>query len=73
MPGRFGSTILCRPADPVAHKFFEQFGRDRTAEQIALRRIAIGGAQERQFGIGFHALGDDLELQRWAELEDGRG
>ncbi|RMS60168.1 hypothetical protein ALP65_04561, partial [Pseudomonas aeruginosa] len=47
-------------------------GRHRPAEQEALQRIAAEAGQELLLGLGFHALGDDLQVQRAAEGDDRR-
>ena len=47
-------------------KRLKVLGRDRLAEQVALNLVTGVLAQERLLAFRFHALGDDLELQRFS-------
>src|SRR3954468_18466818 len=60
------------PVNRVLRQAIRQRGRgDGTAEQVPLRGVAIAAAEERELLLGFDALGDDTQLQRAGDADDG--
>src|SRR5689334_13081119 len=48
----------------------QSLGADRRADQVALHLVALQPAQPPQLALGLHALGDDVEAEAVAEIDD---
>lgn len=55
---------------PVAHEFVQCRSRQRTAEEVALHRVAAVDAQEFELFLRLHTLGDDVEPQGARQDDD---
>src|SRR3989338_121049 len=71
-PVRSNKNQLFFPGSGVLRdQFLEFLGRNRLAEQIALKGMAAVQIEELMLRLGFHTLGDDIQPERAPQGDDG--